>query len=124
MTSRLALPVEGLHDVEPVGGVDPQQRQQNESNGAALAGDAGLDIAPQGIVDVAQGVLGDGHAASACKEQRTPSRPSRGGSKRVCAPPVSPQLTGLIDNVIVPVLVERLTKDESTAPSPEKGRAA
>lgn len=60
MTSVTALPVERLHDVVAVLGVDAQQLAHHEADRAPLVGGLRLHLLPQLLVNVAQPVLGHG----------------------------------------------------------------
>lgn len=53
----LLLPIERLDHLEPVLGVDAEQLQHDEPQGAAFVGGAGLHLAPQIRVDIGQAEL-------------------------------------------------------------------
>lgn len=62
---RSSLPtVERLDDVVPVRGVDPEQRQHHEPDGATLGLGASLHPAPQVLVDVPQHVVEHLHGST------------------------------------------------------------
>lgn len=77
MAASVVFAIEGVDHVEPVSGVDLEERQQHESDRSPFAGRPGLDAGPQISIHTSQRVIhlfGLHNFSSSCKDLGITSR--------------------------------------------------